>query len=268
MEMAGVDRTIPFQSIEALARLSENVARDSVGITVGSALDRARKRIVILRSQLARNRKLFEAGLLREEFYFAEARMAGHELLSLLSDIGAAGGGPHASLGKEIATLLAETLEAQANVVFISYRRDDSAYIADRVDQHLRSRLGTEAIFRDTQSIDYGDEFALKVDGVLARTRVCLVIIGRRWRGQLPDGHSRIDQLDDWVRREVRSALDRRITVVPVLTEGVRSEELHDLPENIAGIRTRQAFTLRPDPDFAVDMERLTSFVARRLTNG
>ena len=28
MEMAGLDRTIPFQSIEALARLSENVIRD------------------------------------------------------------------------------------------------------------------------------------------------------------------------------------------------------------------------------------------------
>jgi TIR domain-containing protein len=265
MEMAAVDRTLPFQSVEALARLSEDVIRDSLGDTIGSALGRARTRIVILRSRLARNRKLFEAGLLREEFYFAEARMAGHELLNLTRDIAAGGGGPHASLGKEIATLIADALAAQANVVFISYRRDDSAYIADRVDQHLRSRLGTEAIFRDTQSIDYGDQVTQKINGVLARTRVCLVIIGRRWRGQLPDGRSRIDQLDDWVHREVRSALDRRITVVPVLTEGVRSEELHDLPEAIAGIRARQAFTLRPDPDFAVDMERLTSFVARRL---
>ena len=265
MEIAGVDRTIPFQSIEALARLSERVIRASLGVTIDNALDRAKTRIVMLRSRLARNKKLFEAGLLREEFYFAEARMAEHELLSLLSEIGAAEDGPHAGLGIEITTLIAETQAARANVVFISYRRDDSAYIADRVDQHLRTQLGTEAIFRDTQSIDYGDEFARKIVGVLARTRVCLVIIGRRWRGQLPGGHSRIDQLDDWVRREVRSALDRRITVVPVLTEGIQFEELHDLPENIAGIRTRQAFTLRPDPDFAVDMERLTSFVARRL---
>ena len=220
---------------------------------------------MILRSRLARNRKLFEAGLLREEFYFTEARTAGQELLGLMSDVGAVGDGTHESLGNEIATRLTETLAAQANIVFISYRRDDLVYIADRVDQHLRSRLGSDAIFRDTRSIDYGDELDRKIDGVLARTRVCLVIIGRRWRGQLPDGRSRIDQLDDWVRREVRAALDRRITVVPVLTEGVRSEELNDLPMNIAGIRTRQAFMLRPDPDFAVDMERLTSFVARRL---
>jgi hypothetical protein len=89
----------------------------------------------------------------------------------------------------------------------LSRRRDDSVYIADRVDQHLRSRFGPEAIFRDTRSIDYGDEFAPKIDDVLARTRVCLLIIGGRWRGQLPDGHSRIGQLDDWVRREVGSAL-------------------------------------------------------------
>jgi TIR domain len=265
MELAGVDRSVPFQSIEALARFSEKAIRDSLEVTTGSALGRAKTRIVMLRSRLVRNRKLFEAGLLREEVYFAEVRMAEHELLSLLSEIGEAEGGPYTGLGQKIATLLAETQAARANVVFISYRRDDSAYIADRVDQHLRSRLGTEAIFRDTQSIDYGDEFSRKIDDVLARTRVCLVIIGRRWRGQLPDGHSRIDQLDDWVRREVRSALDRRITVVPVLTEGVRFEELHELPDNIAGIRTRHAFTLRPDPDFAIDMERLTSFVARRL---
>jgi hypothetical protein len=52
---------------------------------------------------------------------------------------------------------------------------------------------------------------------------------------------------------------------VPVLTEGVGLDELRELPDSIAGIRTKQAFTLRPDPDFAIDMERLTSFVARRL---
>jgi hypothetical protein len=63
----------------------------------------------------------------------------------------------------------------------------------------------------------------------------------------------------------VRSALDRRITVVPVLTEGVRFEELRNLPDSIAGIRGKLALTLRPDPDFAMDMVRLTSFVARRI---
>jgi hypothetical protein len=262
MELAEVNRTIPFQSIEALARLSESAIRDSMGSTTGTALGQAKTRIVMLRSQLARNRKLFEAGRLREEFYFSQVRAAGQELLRLTNDIGA---GSHANLGRQISTLLAETLAAQANVVFISYRRDDSVYIADRVDQHLRSRLGNEAIFRDTRSIDYGDELTRKIESVLARTRVCLVIIGKRWRGPLLDGRSRIDQLDDWVRREVRLALDRHITVVPVLTEGVRSEELNDLPANIAGIRTINAFMLRPDPDFAGDMERLTSFVARRL---
>jgi hypothetical protein len=51
--------------------------------------------------------------------------------------------------------------------------------------------------------------------------------------------------------------------VIPLLTEGVRFEELHELPEDISGIRTRNAIMLRPDPDFIVDMRGLTSFVAR-----
>jgi hypothetical protein len=264
MELAGIEGSVPFQSIEFLARLSETAIRDSLTVPTGNSLGHAKTRVVTLRSRLVRSRKLFEAGLLREEDYFAEVGLAERELLSLLGEVGAEPSSP-AGLRQKIASLLRETRAARANVVFISYRRDDSAYIVDRVDQHLRSRFGTESIFRDFRSIDYGNEFAQKIEDVLSRTRVCLVIIGRRWCGQMSNGQPRINQLDDWVRREVRSALDRRITVVPVLTEGVRLEELCDLPDSIAGIRVKQALTLRPDPDFAIDMERLTSFVARRI---
>jgi hypothetical protein len=92
------------------------------------------------------------------------------------------------------------------------------------------------------------------------------VLIGQRWRGVQTDGSSRISMLDDFVRREVRQALERRITTIPVLIEGVGIHELQDLPAELALIRSRNAHLLRPDPDFGHDMERLTSFILKRLS--
>jgi hypothetical protein len=234
-----------------------------VRVTTGIALGRAKTRVVTLRSRLVRSRNPFEAGLLHEEDYFAEVRMAEHELLGLLREIEVEGG-PHAGLRQKIATLLTETQAARANVLFISS--------TGRLGLHRRPGRPTSALPVWPRS----DLSGYPVDRLWRRVRpedrrcagshACVPSDHRRALARPAAGWSLADRS---ARRLGPSGgglgAHRRITVVPVLTEGVGLDELRELPDSIAGIRTKQAFTLRPDPDFAIDMERLTSFVARRL---
>lgn len=269
MSGAYSEGAVPQQGLDVLAHLAERALRNFLAATQCVGLLPVKTRIVVLRSKLTRYRKLFEGGLVDEAVYFRVLRDCGKELIEILEGVGSRGtrtkSAELAGLEAEIAAALRHVREIRLRKVFISYRRDDSAYIVDRIAQHLRSRLGQEAVFRDSHSIAPGDDFARRIDAALADSRVCLVVIGRRWQGALPDGSSRIDKVDDFVRYEVGSALARSITTVPVLTEGLQTHELEDLPPDLRGIRTRNALVLRPDPDFDHDMERLTSFVIRRL---
>ena len=43
--------------------------------------------------------------------------------------------------------------------IFISYRRDDSAYAAGRLYDRLSARFGEENIFMDVEGLDPGEDF-------------------------------------------------------------------------------------------------------------
>ena len=47
--------------------------------------------------------------------------------------------------------------------IFISYRRDDSAYPAGWLYDRLAERFGEDQIFKDIDSIDLGDDFAEEI---------------------------------------------------------------------------------------------------------
>jgi hypothetical protein len=96
MQLAAVCDSIPFQGLEALARQAEMAVRSFLDQRTEGGLERAKTRIVTLRSRLARSKKLFEAGRLREDNYFDEVRTAEQELLGLLREISTSVGGARA----------------------------------------------------------------------------------------------------------------------------------------------------------------------------
>jgi TIR domain len=74
-------------------------------------------------------------------------------------------------------------LDAQGperNHIFISYRRDDARGASGRLYDWLRIGFGRERVFRDVQSIGVG-KWRDKIDAALARSAVCVVVIGPRW---------------------------------------------------------------------------------------
>ncbi|MGN9765433.1 toll/interleukin-1 receptor domain-containing protein [Micromonospora sp. SD12] len=141
--------------------------------------------------------------------------------------------------------------------VFINYRTDDAGYAAGLVYERLQAEFGAENVFRDCRSMHGGADFPDELWSALRGSAVLLVIIGPDWL-TLKDasGRRRIDNPDDFVRREIEEAFSRSIRVMPVLLDGVKPLVGSDLPTDLAALAVRQVVTLRRRHDGA-DLDHL-----------
>ena len=141
--------------------------------------------------------------------------------------------------------------------VFISYRREDTAYPASWLFDRLGARFGEDNVFKDVDSIDPGDDFVERITGAVGSCDVLLALIGEEWLTVADeDGRRRIDNPDDFVRVEIEAALARNVRVVPVLVDGASMPEAADLPPSLAAFARRQALELSPNR-FDFDTNRL-----------
>ncbi|MCK6211583.1 toll/interleukin-1 receptor domain-containing protein [Georgenia sp. EYE_87] len=132
--------------------------------------------------------------------------------------------------------------------VFLSYRREDSAAHAGRLADELRRRLGRSDVFLDVAEIRPGSDFTDAIDTALRQSDAVLVVIGPRWlSAAVADGRPRLDDPQDYVRREVAAALDGSLPVVPVLVGGARLPRADELPEDLVPLARRQAIALDDD---------------------
>lgn len=154
--------------------------------------------------------------------------------------------------------------------IFISYRRDDQAGFAGRLADALVSVFGADNVFRDIEDIHPGEDFVLALERQLAAVDVMLVVIGPAWLTASREGLRRLDEADDFVRREIEAGLKSGKAVLPVLVGGATMPAEKDLPPAIAGLARRQALALS-DARWASDVAQLVDTirpylpVARRL---
>jgi CHASE2 domain-containing sensor protein len=142
---------------------------------------------------------------------------------------------------------------------FLSYRRDQSSFIARSLRTALVARLGSKSVFLDEGSIFPGEQFPRQIKEAILGSSVMLVIIGPYWleaRGAKSGGR-RLDEPDDWVRQEVEEGLRNAIAVViPVLVDGATMPGKNDLPPSIQALSDRQAFPL-PGNDLPREVDAL-----------
>jgi TIR domain len=151
-------------------------------------------------------------------------------------------------------------------LIFISYRRGESAGYAGRLHESLERRLGDGHVFRDVDELEPGQDF---VDAISARLRdcaACVVMIGSEWL-LVTDraGHRRLEQSSDYVRLEIEAALARSdLLVVPVLVEGATMPPAEDLPASIRALSRRHALSLR-DETWDADVDRLVKTLEKKM---
>ena len=143
--------------------------------------------------------------------------------------------------------------------IFISYRRADSADVTGRMFDHLTLRFARDELFKDVDSIPLGTDFRKSISDAVQSCDVVLAVIGRDWlHSQDKQGNLRLSNPDDFVRIELEAGLERDIPVIPILVSGADMPEIEELPISLHPLVYRNSIRLRSDPDFSIDIQRLT----------
>jgi tetratricopeptide (TPR) repeat protein len=146
--------------------------------------------------------------------------------------------------------------------VFINYRGEDSYSYGALLHVELSRQVGPELVFLDSASIPAGADYVEHLLGRVRQARVVLAVIGTRWLAVAgPDGRRRIDDPDDWIRRELVAAFAAGARVIPVLTDGAGMPTEAELPGDLRALSRCQFRRLR-HRDAAADVARLVADVA------
>jgi hypothetical protein len=157
--------------------------------------------------------------------------------------------------------------EAQAapGRIFVSYRREDSAYPAGWLCERLTEHFGQGQVFKDVDSIELGEDFVEAISRAVASCDVLLAVIGADWLDVTDaEGRRRLDDPEDFVRVEIEAGLRRDVRVIPILVDGARMPRAAELPPSLSPLVRRHALELSPNR-FDYDTSRLLSVLDETL---
>lgn len=150
--------------------------------------------------------------------------------------------------------------------IFLSYRRKDSDIITGRICDKLIQVFSEKQVFRDTENIPFGVDFHDHIEQRLNDCDVLLAIIGSNWQVLQSDLED-VGKID-FVKFEIEGALERGIPVIPVLVKGAKIPSVESLPKGMRGLAQINAVTIRSDPDFHPDLDKLIIAIKMLETRG
>lgn len=147
--------------------------------------------------------------------------------------------------------------------IFISYRRQETAWPAGRLYDVLVEHFPAEQVFKDVDNIDPGDDFVERITAAVSSCDVLLALIGRQWLTITDEtGQPRLDSPGDYVRLEIETALTRKIRVIPILVDDAPMPRANQLPATLAPLARRNAVEIDP---LTFDTRRLIATVRKTL---
>jgi hypothetical protein len=146
-------------------------------------------------------------------------------------------------------------------MIAISYRREDSLPIAGRLYDRLQAKFGRQNVFMDFDSIPAGVDFRERIKQTIERSDIVVAVIGPRWLGERIDSSRRIDEQTDFVRLEIKYALEQNVPVIPLLVDNTPMPKPETLPPEIERLAFRNALPLDSGIDFHNHAERLINSI-------
>jgi TIR domain/Domain of unknown function (DUF4864) len=132
--------------------------------------------------------------------------------------------------------------------IFMSYRREDSSGYAGRLHEQLSAAFGANHIFMDLQDIKPGVDFEDAIHRAGGSCDILIALMGKQWLTMTDAaGRRRTDDPQDFVRLEIATALQRHVTVIPVLVQKASIPVQEELPEPLVSVARRQAHELTDD---------------------
>ncbi|GIG69034.1 TIR domain-containing protein [Phytomonospora endophytica] len=149
--------------------------------------------------------------------------------------------------------------------IFINFRNRDGQHAADTLHRELSARLGPDAVFRSSNSIPLGADYVTTLLEQAAGCAAMLAVVGPYWLDAAgADGGRRLENPEDWVRREIATALAAGRTVIPVLLDGLPPLSGEGLPDDLAALARCQYERLDARTTIS-DIERLEKKLRRIL---
>jgi septum formation protein len=129
--------------------------------------------------------------------------------------------------------------------IFICYRREDTQTIANYLKVKLDNSFPRQ-VFLDTSSLPSGSRWSNEIQAALDRSEIVLVLMGDKWLTchNEVDGRRRLDEDQDYVRLELKTALQKNKTLIPILINATKMPSEESLPEDIRGLTRYQAVRL------------------------
>ena len=112
------------------------------------------------------------------------------------------------------------------NLIFLSYRRDDSPGYVSRLEDELERVFGKGRVFRDATDIAGGAKWKNVIDANLHCSAVLILVIGPRWEKIWLE---RIDDEVNHVALELLRAKELDVPVFPVTLDGTQLSKGLDL---------------------------------------
>ena len=149
--------------------------------------------------------------------------------------------------------------------IFLSYRRQDTAYAAGWLFERLAEHYGRDQVFKDVDSLQLGDDFVARIHAAVGSCSALLALIGEEWLTVVDEqGRRRIDDPNDFVLVEVEAGLARGVLVIPILVDGARMPHPTEVPVSLEPLVRRQALELNP-ARFDFDVSQLRAVLDRTL---
>lgn len=185
--------------------------------------------------------------------------------MSWFGRIGGRSGRPEGSDTGAAQPRTAKSHDGDSPAIFISYRRSN-VFETDQLYHHLLTRFDSSSIFIDRSDIAPGEAFPDRIQTAASQASVMLLIIGPQWISEQDPVtlRRRLELKDDWVRREIETAIEHRVAIIPVLVSGTAMPTAAQWPAGLEGIGHLQAASLSNDA-FYRDAVDLVSLVGARL---
>jgi len=155
--------------------------------------------------------------------------------------------------------------------IFISYRITDSLSYANSLSLSLEKAFGEGAAFHDKSSLKPGMNWPQELANKVKEASVVLVLVADAGKWLAEDattGSRRIDEPEDWVRKEIETALsDHKKLIIPVLIDGARWPAKDALPDSIKPILDIQHKQLRAG-NWNDDIQPLIKVISEFLGKG
>ena len=151
--------------------------------------------------------------------------------------------------------------------VFLCYRRQDTTPYARLIKSKLAAHFPGTPVFMDLDSIEPGTDFAEEIESALRSSMILVVLIGAQWLTAADrEGQRRLDDPDDYVRSEIRTALERGLRVIPVTVDGAVMPRQQQLPPDLQKLARLSALEM-DCVRLEEDETRLLAVVQRALAS-